>query len=82
MEIANWIGLASLFMAFIIPTLTVMLKVNSTLTELNANMKREHEDGIRRTQRLDSHSQKLDQHSMILENHAIRIDHLEHRNDD
>ena len=77
MEVGEWVGIFSLILAVLIPTMGMFIKLNSTLTRLNVNMEKEHADGLRRTQRLDSHSQKLDEHEVKIANHEVRINHLE-----
>ena len=77
----DWIALLGVVVAFMVPSMTMFMKLNSTLTRLNVNMEKEHEDGLRRTQRLDAHSSKLDDHEVRITNHEVRIEHLErHQN--
>ena len=79
----DWIALLGVIVAFMVPVMTVCIKLNSTLTRLNVNMEKEHADGVRRTQRLDAHSCKLDEHEVRIANHEVRIEHLEkHRDKD
>ncbi|MBR5835599.1 MAG: hypothetical protein IKY66_05480 [Bacteroidales bacterium] len=78
----EWIALIGLLASLMIPIMTMFIRLNSTLSKLNANMEREHDDGLRRTQRLDAHSCKLDEHEVKITNHEVRIQHLEdHRNE-
>lgn len=78
----DWIALLGVMATFLIPVMSMFMKLNSTLTRLNVNMEKEHEDGLRRTQRLDAHSNKLDDHEVRITNHEVRIQHLENRGGD
>lgn len=78
----EWIALLGVLVGFLVPTMTMFFRLNSTLTRLNVNMEKEHEDGLRRTQRLDAHSNKLDDHEVRITNHEVRIKHLEHYHKD
>lgn len=82
MSEGDWIALLGVIIAFLVPTMSMFMKLNSTLTRLNVNMEKEHEDGLRRTQRLDSHADKLDDHEVRITNHEVRIQHLEHHRDE
>lgn len=77
MSEAEFLGMLIIALGALGVIITPIIRLNGSITELNAALKFIQQNNATRDARLNSHSAKLDAHEIKLTDHEVRLKNLE-----